>query len=124
MAAGHILIAVAIIMVALVLLQRSEGGGLGIGGPSAMFSARGKGNIMTRITAGFAATFMILSLVLAVLSGGGERDRSVMDDIDANALLDASSQSIGELPLLDVEPALPESNADLTDDGLTVPSAE
>lgn len=119
-----VLIVVAIVMIGLILIQRSEGGGLGIGGPSAMFSARGSGNILTRITTGLAATFMILSLVLAVLSGGGERDSSVMDNIDPNTLLDSASEQISEQPLLDLDPVSPESTAIPADDGLTVPGAE
>ena len=75
-----ILIVIAVAMIGIVLLQRSEGGALGIGGgPSAMFSARGTANLLTRATAVLGALFMILSLVLAILSGGwGERD-SVLD---------------------------------------------
>jgi len=63
-----------------VLVQRSEGGALGIGGggPGGMFSARGTANLLTRITAGLAAVFMILSLVLVILEGGNNRTRSVM----------------------------------------------
>ena len=81
-----ILIVIAIAMIGLVLLQRSEGGALGIGGPGAMFSARGTANLLTRATAGLAAAFMILSLVLAILSGSwGERE-SVLDTAEDEPL--------------------------------------
>ena len=76
-----ILVIVAVTMIGAVLLQRSEGGALGIGGggPGAMFSARGSANFLTRLTAGLAAVFMILSLVLAVLSRESDESASVMD---------------------------------------------
>ena len=74
-----VLIVIAIAMIGLVLLQRSEGGALGIGGPGAMFSARGTASVLTRATAGLAAAFMILSLVLAILSGSWTERESVLD---------------------------------------------
>ena len=76
-----ILVIVAVTMIGAVLLQRSEGGALGIGGggPGAMFSARGSANFLTRLTGGLAAVFMILSLVLAILGKGSDDRSSVMD---------------------------------------------
>ncbi len=76
-----ILVIVAIAMIGAVLIQRSEGGALGIGGggPGAMFSARGSANFLTRATAALGAVFMILSLVLAVLGRDADEGTSVMD---------------------------------------------
>lgn len=79
-----ILVVVTVTMIIAVLLQRSEGGALGIGGgggggPGAMFSARGSANFLTRLTAGLAGVFMILSLVLAILSRNTDEGISVMD---------------------------------------------
>lgn len=72
----HLIIAIALIGV--VLLQRSEGGALGIGGGSGgggnLFSARGVGNALTRTTAYLAVAFFITSIgltLLAVRHGGG-----------------------------------------------------
>ncbi len=77
-----VLIVIAVAMIGLVLLQRSEGGALGIGGgPGAMFSARGTANLLTRVTAVLAALFMILSLVLAILSGSWADRDSVLDTV-------------------------------------------
>ena len=78
-----ILIIVAVAMIGIILLQRSEGGALGIGGgggPGAMFSARGSANFLTRVTAGLATVFIVLSLVLAILGRGTEKNVSVMDE--------------------------------------------
>jgi len=78
-----ILVIVAVTMIGAVLIQRSEGGALGIGGGGggggAMFSARGSANFLTRLTGGLAAVFMILSLVLAILGKGSDDRSSVMD---------------------------------------------
>lgn len=76
-----ILVIVAIAMIGAVLIQRSEGGALGIGGggPGAMFSARGSANFLTRATAALGAVFMALSLVLAVLGRDSDEGASVMD---------------------------------------------
>jgi preprotein translocase subunit SecG len=80
----HLLIALALIGV--VLLQRSEGGALGIGGGGgggSLFSARGVGNTLTRVTAILAVAFFITSITLTILStkrtGGG----SVFDSVPA-----------------------------------------
>ena len=67
---------VAVAMIALILMQRSEGGGLtGGGSPSGMMSARGAADFLTRGTAILAAIFVILSIVLAALAAqvGGPR---------------------------------------------------
>ena len=67
----HVLIALALIGV--VLLQRSEGGALGIGGGSGggggLMSGRSAGNVLTKSTGVLGAAFMATSILLAVLSG-------------------------------------------------------
>ena len=79
----HILLALALIVV--VLLQRSEGGGLGIGGGGGggggmggFLTGRGTANLLTRTTAILAAGFMVTSLALTLLAGGGQ-PRSILD---------------------------------------------
>jgi preprotein translocase subunit SecG len=63
----HSLIAVA--LVAVILMQRSEGGALGVGGgPGGMVSARGAANLLTRATTILAALFLGTCIVLAVLA--------------------------------------------------------
>ena len=75
----HIFIAV--ILVALILLQRSEGGALGIGGGTmgGLMSARGAANNMTRATGILAALFICTSLTLAILAGAHRAPRSIVD---------------------------------------------
>ncbi|WP_019643685.1 preprotein translocase subunit SecG [Novispirillum itersonii] len=77
----HLLIALA--LVGVILLQRSEGGALGIGGGGGggLVSGRAAGNILTRTTAILATAFFITSLVLAILannSGSGAKS-SIVD---------------------------------------------
>ncbi|EWY42285.1 preprotein translocase subunit SecG [Skermanella stibiiresistens SB22] len=76
----HLLIAVSLIGV--VLVQKSEGGGLGIGGSGGgMMSARGSANLLTRATAVLAGVFMLTSLVLAIMAGGQSTPRSIIDSM-------------------------------------------
>jgi preprotein translocase subunit SecG len=60
---------VAAALVGVILMQRSEGGGLGIGGsPSGMMSARGAADFLTRATKWLAVVFVALSIALAVIA--------------------------------------------------------
>ncbi|WP_205214867.1 preprotein translocase subunit SecG [Altererythrobacter sp. ZODW24] len=60
---------VAAALVGVILMQRSEGGGLGIGGsPGGMMSARGAADFLTRSTKMLAITFVILSIALAAVA--------------------------------------------------------
>ncbi|VBB68649.1 Preprotein translocase subunit SecG (TC 3.A.5.1.1) [invertebrate metagenome] len=79
----HLLLALA--MVGAILLQRSEGSTLGIGGGGTGFmTGRQAGNLLTRITALLATIFMITSLTLAVLGGYDPHAprRSILDQAD------------------------------------------
>ena len=64
----HIFITLA--MIGVILMQRSEGGGLGMGGGASgsMFSARGAANLLTRVTAVLAALFMGNCLLMGIIS--------------------------------------------------------
>ena len=79
----HLLIAIA--LVGVVLIQRSEGGGLGMGGGGMgnMMSIRGTANLLTRVTAVLAGSFMVTSLVLAILAGGGRAPRIEVENTPA-----------------------------------------
>lgn len=75
----HLILAVALIGV--VLVQKSEGGALGIGGSGGGFmSARGAANFLTRATAILAGLFMLTSLGLSVLANG-QGGSSIVDQI-------------------------------------------
>ena len=76
----HVVITLA--MIGSILLQRSEGGGLGMGGsPSGLMSARGAADFLTRMTTILATLFILLSISLAFVAakkgGTGEIDNSL-----------------------------------------------
>jgi preprotein translocase subunit SecG len=75
----HLFLALALVVV--VLLQRSEGGALGMGGGGmgGLMSVRGSANLLTRITGILAACFIATSILLAILSGHGKPRRSIVD---------------------------------------------
>src|SRR6059058_5075629 len=61
---------VAISLVGVILMQRSEGGGLGVGGSSSGFmTARGAADFLTRSTAVLGGLFIVLSIVMAAIAG-------------------------------------------------------
>jgi len=88
----HLMIVLA--LVGVVLIQRSEGGGLGIGGGSGFMSARGTANALTRTTAILATLFFITSLGLGILTRYQGRPSDILDRIPAtggqgNGILDS-----------------------------------
>ncbi|WP_299617093.1 preprotein translocase subunit SecG [Pelagibius sp.] len=108
----HILLALALIGV--VLLQRSEGGGLGIGGSAGggggggmagFLTGRGTANLLTRTTAILAACFMATSIVLTIIAGGGSEPRSILD---SGTEAPAHSAPMGTTePAVPLEPTVP-----------------
>lgn len=73
---------VTLTLIGLVLIQRSEGGGLGIGSSQGMGSfmgGRGTANLLTRATAVLATAFFVLSLMMALLDRGAVQRRSILD---------------------------------------------
>jgi preprotein translocase subunit SecG len=85
---------VAAALVGVILMQKSEGGGLGTGGgsPSGLMSARGAADFLTRTTAVLATLFVVLSIVLAALavnvSSGRELDTSLQRNAPVQAPVD------------------------------------
>ncbi len=74
----HLMVVLA--MTGVVLLQRSEGGGLGMGGGSGGFlTSRGSANVLTRTTATLAAVFFATSLVLSILAGWDRKPHSILE---------------------------------------------
>jgi preprotein translocase subunit SecG len=76
----HLMIAAA--LVGVVLVQRSEGGALGIGGGGGNFmTGRGTANLLTRITAALAVGFFVTSLALSILASSGRKPASLLDQL-------------------------------------------
>jgi preprotein translocase subunit SecG len=77
---------VAAALVGVILMQRSEGGGLGTGGsPSGFMSARGAADFLTRSTAVLATTFVVLSIILAALAVKTSTGRTIDTTLDRSA---------------------------------------
>ena len=96
----HIIIAVA--LVGTVLLQRSEGGGLGIGGGGGQgggfMTARGTANLLTRMTAMLATAFFATSIILAILAGNTGSSSSIVDEVVKDS---------GSVPAIPASPSVP-----------------
>ncbi|WP_421737804.1 preprotein translocase subunit SecG [Caulobacter sp.] len=78
-------------LIGVVLLQRSEGGALGMGGGNTGFmTARGAGDLLTRITWILFSVFLFISLILTLLTGrmggGSAIDRLKIDNLDTKSL--------------------------------------
>jgi preprotein translocase subunit SecG len=71
---------VAMGLVALILLQRSEGGALGMGGgPGGLMSGRAAGSVLTRATSGLALVFFITSIALTIFANANAGGSAVLD---------------------------------------------
>jgi preprotein translocase subunit SecG len=86
-------------MIVVILLQRSEGGGLGMGRTDALFSVRGQANVLSRMTAIFAGCFFFLSLVMAwSMTDPSRAARSIMDRVPAAPAAPGSAAPGGAVP--------------------------
>jgi preprotein translocase subunit SecG len=65
-------------LIGVVLLQKSEGGGLGIGNTGGFLTSRGTANVLTRATAFLAAAFFTTSLILSILAGFHRNPGSIL----------------------------------------------
>ena len=92
---------VTLALIGVILVQRSEGGGLGIGssqGMGSFMTGRGTANLLTRTTAILGTIFMALALVLAMI-GKGQAPRG--------SILDAPASSSAPAPAVPALPATP-----------------
>jgi preprotein translocase subunit SecG len=98
-----VIIVVCIALVGVILLQRSEGGALGMsgGGPGNFMTARGTGDLLTRTTQILAGVFFVLCLLMTLLSGRSQQQASVVDRLKINGIDPsrlAHSQSPAQTP--------------------------
>jgi preprotein translocase subunit SecG len=102
-------IIVSLALVAVVLLQRSEGGALGMGGgPSGFMTARGAGDLLTRTTWILGAAFFVLALLLTVISGRQRGSSSVVDRLKVDAINpNTLNQPAPQPPAGTAQPAAP-----------------
>ncbi len=114
-----ILLLVTVAMVGVILMQRSEGGALGIGGgPGGMMSGRSAESLLTRTTMILGIVFMGTCIVLAVMSGASTSGDSVTNELveeDGSDLPfsfddtegDVPAEVPGDEPASDDEPEVP-----------------
>ena len=96
-----IFLLVTLAMIGVILVQRSEGGGLGIGssqGMGSFMSGRGTANLLTRTTAILGTAFMALALVLAMLGKGQAPRGSLLDGPVPAQTAPASVPTLPPLP--------------------------
>lgn len=111
-----IYVIVVVALVAVVLLQRSEGGALGIGGGGGgMMSGRGAANLLTRSTSVLGGLFMVMSLVIAMVTGTGV-------ETDADVIRDLTGEEVGTQIDIDAGEATAEDLLDSLDSLGTTPT--
>jgi len=116
---------IAVALIGTILMQRSEGGGLGVGGSSSGFmTARGAADFLTRSTAVLGGLFIVLSIVMAAIAGA-TRQPAKIDTSLANTT--APLQQPTQAPPQQAAPApttAPTSNAAQNQQAPAVPLAQ
>jgi len=92
----HLMIVLA--MCGLVLLQKSEGGGLGIGSTGGFMTSRGTTNVLSRSTAILAACFFATSLLLSVIAGWNRNPGSILQSAPGSAPVSAPGTPAPKAP--------------------------
>jgi preprotein translocase subunit SecG len=101
---------VAAALVGIILMQRSEGGGLGIGGsPTGLMSARGAADFLTRTTRILAILFVVLSIALAAIAA-----KESSGTTDVSTTLDRTAAPAQTAPQPAQAPASDDPLADVT----------
>ena len=113
---------IAAALVGLVLMQRSEGGGLGIGGggsPGGLMNARGAADFLTKTTKWLSILFVTLAIVLGALAVRNTTGREIDDSLDRTVVpaADPLAPVAQPAPALN-EPVAPAETAPGTDDPL------
>ena len=117
----HLMLVLALIGV--VLLQKSEGGGLGIGSTGGFMTSRGTANVLTRATAILAGLFFVTSLLLSILAGINRKPTSILQGgqsapaapagpnapLDPNAILNQLQRAPAAPPAAPSGPQVPQS---------------
>jgi preprotein translocase subunit SecG len=108
-----VMILISLALTGVILLQRSEGGALGMGGgPSGFMTARGAGNLLTTTTWWLGAGFVICAVSLTIIGNVERSNRSVVDaDAVGSIALDSApttpTTAPATNPLTPAQPAAP-----------------
>lgn len=118
----HLMIVLA--LVGVVLIQRSEGGGLGIGGGSGFMSARGTANALTRTTAILAVLFFVTSLSLGLLARYQSRPTDILDRLPTTTNTGDLLNSLSPTKTEEKKPADPNAIPLGDDQSATTPAVD
>lgn len=91
-------------MIGIILLQRSEGGGLVSGTQTGLISVRGRADLLTRLTSILATCFFINSIILAILAGGYHKADKILNPLESTEKVD--------VPLSQVSPSAEKKGED------------
>jgi preprotein translocase subunit SecG len=101
---------IAVALISVILMQRSEGGGLGVGGSSSGFmTARGAADFLTRSTAVLGGAFIVLSIVMAAIAGA-TRTPAKIDTSLAGKIATPQQQQSQPAPAQPAPSTAPEQN--------------
>jgi len=111
---------IAVTLISVILMQRSEGGGLGVGGSSSGFmTARGAADFLTRSTAVLGGLFIVLSIVMAAIAGATRQPTKI-----DTSLANSTGGTIGQQPQQAPPQQAPTSNAAQNQQAPAVPPAQ
>jgi preprotein translocase subunit SecG len=112
---------IAVALIATILMQRSEGGGLGVGGSSSGFmTARGAADFLTRSTAILGGIFIVLSIVMAAYAGASRKPTK----IDTSLANTAAPLQQPKTAPAQQQPAAPAATPDQNQQAPAVPLAQ
>ena len=97
---------IALILIVAVLLQRSEGGGLGVGGDNNFMANRSATTALNKLTWIIAILFLITSLTLTIIAANKASNKSILDNININEI---SVEEPSKTPGLNELKALPKN---------------
>jgi preprotein translocase subunit SecG len=119
---------IAISLIGVILMQRSEGGGLGVGGSSSGFmTARGAADFLTRSTAILGGLFIVLSIVMAAIAGATRQPTKIDTSLAGTAVpFEQQQKTAPQQPqqAQQAAPAAPASNAQQNQQAPAVPLAQ
>jgi preprotein translocase subunit SecG len=115
---------IAVSLIAVILMQRSEGGGLGVGGSSSGFmTARGAADFLTRSTAVLGGLFIVLSIVMAAIAGA-TRQPTKIDTSLANTAAPLQQPQSAPPAQQQQQPGAPATNPQQNQPAPAVPLAQ
>ena len=106
-------VVVALSLIGLILVQHGKGAdagaAFGSGASGTIFGSAGSANFLTRVTAGLATAFFILSLVLAYMAGQHTKKSSILDQVQPQTQIEApvtqQKQTEADVPVVPDKPA-------------------